>query len=225
MCQFYQTILKEDKTMGLILKRQKKEELDTFSVQARLLVKALRSRDREEAYTLLIEQILPKKLAELPTYLDPSDYLETIVESLASDLEQARPNQRLTVLRAVLCDEEISQLDRDSIRMAVARYIKDHPEVTEIALNWLRSRDASKWLAMPRAELEAEAELRLEQLEKWKKFAKANHPSIWDNYRIEWLHIKLSFGAAKTGIFRTAMGSLAYFLHAVGADYDELRLF
>ena len=72
---------------------------------------------------------------------------------------------------------------------------------------------------------EVEASQRLEQLKRWKKFAQANHPDVWDNYRIEWLHIKLSFGAAKTGIFQTAMGNLAYFLDAVGGDYNELRLF
>ena len=211
--------------MDLILRRPKKHELATFSDMAQLLVKGLPAHDREEGYTLLITQILPKKLGKPATHLDPSDYAEAIYESLAATLERSRSHQRLRALRAVLCYEEIRQLEHDSITMAVARYIKDHPEVTQIALNWLGGRDASKWLAMPKAELAVEAQQRLEQLKRWDKFAQKNHPDVWDNYRIRSLHIQLGFGAAKTGLFQTAMGSLAYFLYAVGADYDELRLF
>ena len=141
--------------MELILKRPKKQELDILSSKAFLLSENLPFYDRSKAYALLREQILPKKLRKLATHPDPSDYVETVVESLARTLERSRANQRLHALRAVLCDEEIRQLDRDSIRMAVARYIKDHPDVTEIALNWLGGRDASKWLAMSKPELEA----------------------------------------------------------------------
>jgi len=211
--------------MELILKRPKEQQLTNLSEMAQLLVIDVPVYDRYQAYTLLTTQILPQKLCTLPTHPEPSRLVKAIYESLADTLQQARPNQRLHALRAVLCDEEIRQLSRESITMAVARYIKDHPDVTEIALNWLDGRDASKWLAMSKAELEAEASQRLEQLERWEKFAQKYHPDVWENYRIRSLHIELSFGAAYSGIFRTAMGSLAYFLDAVGADYDELRLF
>ncbi len=55
-------ISKEKETIELIPELPKSDELPSFVDMAQLLVKALPLNDRSEAYTLLVTQLLPKKL-------------------------------------------------------------------------------------------------------------------------------------------------------------------
>lgn len=151
----------------------------------------------------------------------PQPYVESVYESLAR-LRYVLPSQRH---QALLCDAEMRELDRESFTLAIARYMKEHPEVTDIPIRWLDFDSISKWLAMSTAELKGEALRRLEQLERWDKFAKANHPDVWETYRIRYINVWLNLQSANSGLFPSAMGNMAIFLDAVGASYDEIHLF
>ncbi len=83
--------------------RGPEDELPSVGDMASRLVKALPASDRSEAYTLLVTQLLPKKLVQLPTFLECQDKIEGIYSEVSDYLQQARPNQRLQLLRADLC--------------------------------------------------------------------------------------------------------------------------
>ena len=117
------------------------------------------------------------------------------------------------------------ELDRDSFTLAVARYMKEHPLVTDIPIRWLDFEQVSKWQAMSTSELQDEASRRLEQLEKWDEFTKANHPDVWEAYRIRYINVWLNLQSAYSGSFPSAMGNMAIFLDAVGASFEEIHLF
>ncbi|MGB0388728.1 MAG: hypothetical protein ACPGWR_28245 [Ardenticatenaceae bacterium] len=195
----------------MILDLPKSDELPSFAEMAKLLVKALPASDRSEAYTLLVTQLLPKKWARRPTFLPPRAQSETIFHELAEALQQAPPNRRIHLLRTDLCEIEIKQLSLDSLMLAVARYVKEHPDVTNLAQNWLGSRDLSKWLAMSASELEDETLRRWEQVDKWDELAKANHPEIWEEYKLKPFNVQLNLESALSGSFHAAMGELAIF--------------
>lgn len=208
----------------LITELPKSSNLPSVADMAELLVQALPASDHSEAYMLLVTQLLPKKLARLSSHPNPRQFIEFIYERLAETLQQTRPTKRIQVLRAYLCEIEIRQLYRDSLMLAVARYIKEHPDATDMALDWLASRDASKWLAMSTIDLEDEASLLAKKVERWDQFAKNNHPDIWEQHRLVPFNTRLNLEAAHKGSFHAAMGDLGSFLRAVGYSFKNIYL-
>ena len=214
----------ENDRIQLIDKLPKSEQLPSVTDMAQLLVKALPASDRPEAIRLLVRQLLPKKLAGLSTHPNPRRYVDSVYESYIRALQQTRPSQRIQVLRAYLCASEIRQLYRDSLMLAVARYIKEHPDVTNIALNWLGSRDASRWLAMSTIELEDEASQLWKKVERWDELAKTNHPDVWEQEKLKPFSTLLNLESAASGSFDAAMGELGSFLRAVGSSFEDIHL-
>ncbi len=69
-------------------------------------------------------------------------------------LFQKEPSyDRIKVLKKYLFEAEIKELIRNSLALAMARYLKEHPEATNRALKRDRDR-ASQWQAMSIRELE-----------------------------------------------------------------------
>lgn len=200
-------------------------ELPSVGDIAELLVKALPASNRSEAYTLLVAELLPKKLAQLPTFLEPLDKIEGIYSEIYDDLQQTRPNQRLQLLRADLCKTEIILLSLDSVMLAIACYMHQYPDATpDTQMYWLDLEELSKWSALDIGDLENEALQRLEELEQWEKLVKSDFPEIWQEQYLEHLKVLLNLRAAYYGEFHTGMGELALFLDAVGASFEEIRL-
>lgn len=165
---------------------------------------------------------LPKKRAQRPTFLERWPSLQAIYHKLVSPLRQA-PIKHF--LRADSCESEIRQLYRDSLMLAVARYIKEHPDFTNLAQNWLGSNDASKWSANSIPEIEHKALQIWEQVDKWDELAKTNHPEIWEEYKLKPFNVQLNLESALSGSFHVAMGELAIFLDVVGEDFEKIHLF
>ena len=227
----FSAISKEEQPIELILDLPKSQEalradqLPSFAEMAKLLIKALPASDRSDAYTLLVTELLPKKWARRATFLAPRAQYETIFHDLAETLQQAAPNQRLHLLRADLCEIEIKQLSVNSIMLAIARYMQEHPDANpDTRILWLELEEVSKWSALDPADLEKEALQQLENVEKWETFAQAKHLEIWEEYKLQSFNAKLNFDSAYYGSFHAAMGELASFLHAVGAEFSEIHL-
>ena len=219
------SISSSEQMVELIPPLLESDDEPSFAEMATWLLKALPANDRPEAYTLLVSQLLPKKLERLPPFMERRWYVENLYESLSDALQEARPNERLQVLRRELCLSEIRRLSSDSVILAIARYMQEHPHATpDGPMYWLDFNEVSKWSAMPKVKLQHEASKRLEQLERWDLFAKANQPSVWEEYCIRYIHIELNLGCAYSGTFPSAMGELALFLDAVGASFNEIHL-
>jgi hypothetical protein len=116
----------------------------------------------------------------------------------------------------------IDDLARDALALAVARYLRDHPEAADRASNWLNS-EVETWRGVSSADIEAEATARLDELERWREAVKSQSEA-WEADRVTYVHAKLTLQSARSGSFETAAGSLLDFLRDVGANAEELDI-
>jgi hypothetical protein len=190
---------------------------------ADLLVEALPATGRRAAYALLVEQIFPKRLAGLRDHPNPRRLAELVYEELAEGLRQAEPNERLRALEAAGHRAEIRAQSVDSLALAIARYLRDHPTAASKAGDWLDS-TVERWMAMAVDGIKAEASQRLELLDAWERSVKTDFPDVWRAHRLEFLHARLNLQSARSGSFSTAAGSLYDFLTEVGAAVENLDI-
>jgi len=73
-------------------------------------------------------------------------------------------------------------------------------------------------------ELEDKASQLWEQIDRWDELAQTNHPDIWEQYKLRPFNVQLNLESAYSGSFHVAMGNLASFLDAVGAEFSEIHL-
>jgi hypothetical protein len=116
---------------------------------------------------------------------------------------------------------EIAEQLAASLALAVARYLKDHPDAVPNAGVWV-DRDVEARMTQPVETLQEEATERLEALEEWKERVQDEDPSAWETGRVDYLQAQLNLQSARSGSFATASGSLADFLMAVGEQVDVL---
>lgn len=108
-----------------------------------------------------------------------------------------------------------------SLRLAVARYLKDHPDAVSDAGVWVDA-DVEATMAQPLEALQQEATERLEDLEDWRERAQSEDPAAWETGRVDFLHAQLNLQSTRSGSFATASGSLVDFLSSVGEEVDVL---
>lgn len=116
---------------------------------------------------------------------------------------------------------EIGEQLTASLRLAVARYLTDHPDAVSDAGVWVDG-DVEAVMAQPLEALQHEATERLEALEDWKERAQDEDPAEWESGRVDYLHAQLNLQSARSGSFATASGSLVDFLSSVGEEVDVL---
>lgn len=116
---------------------------------------------------------------------------------------------------------EIQEQLAASLRLAVARYLKEHPDAVPEAGVWVDN-DVEATMAQPVEALRLKAADRLEALEDWKERAQDEDPAAWDIGRVDYLQAQLNLQSAQSGSFATASGSLADFLRSVGEEVDVL---
>ena len=206
--------------MRQIQSLQKSNQPTYYINMANSLVKALPESERAQARLLLVEQIFPKNLMGLSEHPKPCHLVQHVYEELALSLAESPKNKRLEALFAASCEAEIYEQSISSLSMAIARYTKQHPDVADEAREWLDPTN-ERWLSISIPELQCEASKRLEQLNRWQKWAKADHRPIWQAYRLKFIHSRFNLKSVKSGCFSTAMGSLADFLDSVGAKFDK----
>ena len=114
-----------------------------------------------------------------------------------------------------------SELLPASVSLAVARYLKDHPDAVQKAGAWLDD-EAGEWMARPVDEIGAEATEGLKALEEWAEEVRADAPEQWEEGRVDYLQAQLNFQSARSGSFATSAGSLTDFLVDMGEDVEVL---
>lgn len=199
------------------------ERQPSHQEMADLLSEALPEAERAAGRALLLERILPAKLSGLAEHPKPRRLAEVVYESLADELREADERTRLEVLRAVALRTEVEALAADSLSLAIARYLVDHPEATRAAADW-KTTTVERWMKKPLKELQGEATKRLARLDELEQQIKSEHADLWEPLRIEFVHTKLNLQSARSGSFRTASGSLYGFLSSLGAAVDNLDI-
>lgn len=187
-----------------------------------LLARAVPEGDRRAA-TGLLNEIVSAKLAGISTHPRPRRLAEVAYEEVAETLREAHPEDRLVALQQAALRSRAEELGRGALTLAVARYLKDHPDAEARVEDWV-DESVESWLAKPVSEIQAEATRRLDQLEAWAKQAQREKPDIWEQERITYAHAKLALQSARSGAFGTAAGSLHDFLAAAGARTEILDI-
>ena len=190
---------------------------------ADLLSESLPESERAAGRALLLEQILPAKLSGLAEHPQPRGLAEVIYEDLADELRQADEGQRLAVLGAAALRAEVEALAADSLSLAIARYLIDHPTATYAAADW-KTTTVECWMKKPLKELQDEATRRLASLDELERQIKSECPDLWEPLRVEFVHTKLNLQSARSGSFDTTSGSLYGFLSALGVAVDNFDI-
>lgn len=199
------------------------EQPPSHQEMADLLSESLLESERAAGRVLLLERILPAKLSGMAEHPKPRRLAEVVYEDLADELREADEGARLAVLRAVALRTEVEALAADSLSLAIARYLIDHPEATYAAADW-KTTTVELWMEKPLKELQDEATKRLARLDELERQIKSEHTDLWEPLRIEFVHTKLNLQSARSGSFRTASGSLYDFLSALGAAVDNFDI-
>jgi hypothetical protein len=187
-----------------------------------LLARAVPEGDRRAA-TGLLTDIVSAKLAGIATHPRPRRLAEVAYEEVAETLRAVHPEDRLVALQRAALQSRAEELGRGALSLAVARYLKDHPDAEKGVEDWL-DESVESWRRKSVSEMQAEATRRLDNLEKWAKQAQQDGPTTWEQERITYAHAKLALQSARSGAFGTAAGSLNDFLKAAGARPQSLDI-
>jgi hypothetical protein len=188
---------------------------------AALLAASLPIADRAKGERLLTQEILPLDLAGLASHPRPRRLQEVVFDRLTATLAGQAPERRLNALRTALLSARLGDLGRQALTLAVARYLRDHPEAhgggrTDAAV--------TRWLAAPPTALETEASRLIDDLKQLGEELQKEHPDLWEDHRLGVVQAELELSSARTGSFEAATGSLADFLTAAGARFRKLEI-
>jgi hypothetical protein len=111
---------------------------------------------------------------------------------------------------------------QESLALAIARYLHDHPDAPDAARTWLEG-DQTALVDLDSPSIFAAASEGLERLEVLKTDVLAYGGDLAEELRVELAHSQLGLQSARSGSFETAVGSLRDFLIDAGAtprDFD-----
>lgn len=198
-------------------------EVPTPQQMAEHLVCALPEPERKAAVALLVQKILPAKLAGLDVHPRPQRLSAVVYKELARVLSAQPPNMRLHTLKRYAIGTEITRLSRSALNLAIARFLLDNTGSldAERLERWLT--DAVQDLRMLSAEELAErAEEVRGELEAWKQQLTSEYPAEWDKHRVKYAQTRATLDAAATAGFDIAAGSFYEFLRDADREPEEL---
>lgn len=191
---------------------------------AALLARGLPERDRAAAARLLVDEILPWDLRELPgdpaAAPGPRAIARAAYDTLANRLGEVPPGRRLARLATMACHRRAGRVTGRATALAVACYVADRGEPrSNLVVGYLA--DARPFLAMPPDQRQAEADRIEADLAAFERDARGDDECI-ARQRIAVSHARHALVAARSGRFDAAIGPLYVFLRNAGAS--PLRL-
>lgn len=185
----------------------------TLEQVAALLVAAIPPGDRKSANNLLVNRILPVKLAGLSSHPKPDRLAAHVHKELARVLSAKPPNMRLHALQVAAIQADIQAISRDALNIAIARYLLDHPEAagTEQVVPWLKP-EVEELRGCSGEVLGRRAEARLRSLRVWQERVRTEFPAEWEKARERYVQVREWLLAAEGGAFEHASGNLRDFL-------------
>lgn len=183
------------------------DTLPTVEEVAELLASAIPEADRKTARKLLVDRILPVKLAGLRSHPRPPRLMSVVYKDLARILSGRPPNMRLHALQVAALEAEITGIGREAQNVAIARYLTVHPETVD-------SDRIDPWLKLevdmlrtgPPENLASRVQDAIAQLESWQQRAKAEYPVEWERHRDKFVHVYQTLMAARNGRFDGVTG-------------------
>lgn len=190
----------------------------TLEQVAALLVAELPERDRKAGINLLVNRILPVKLAGLASRPNPERRASAVHKELLRTLSVQSPNMRLHALQVAALQADILAISRDALNIAIARYLLAQPEAasTPQVMPWLKPEiDEMRELSADVLARRAEADLR--SLRAWQERVRTEYPAEWERERERYVQVRAWLVAAETGRFEGVSGKLHEFLRDANA--------
>lgn len=186
------------------------------------LVLGILEEERNDAYELLVENILPVKLATIDRHPRPQRLTAVVYRELARLLSGKPPNMRLHALRLCAFDVFIHYMERETLSLAITRFVLDRPELNPEALGHWRSVQVTELLVLNAEDISDISERALENVAQWKTGIVDSYPAEWQRYKD--IHQRVVHGllSAATGNFERAGGQLHDFLRERGLSPDSL---
>jgi hypothetical protein len=170
---------------------------------------------RDEARALLAHRILPAQLRGRPEHPAAGRLTELVSQQISQELARVPAGERLRVLHGLALGAQIRLLAADSLSLAVARYLLDHPEALSNAKAWVNA-EVRAFLLLPPAGMQARAADMLAALDSACRQAQGEFPAVWSGLQHHWAHSRLDLESAASGNYSRAAGSLHDFLLSVG---------
>ena len=176
------------------------------------LVLAILEEERDEARGLLIQNILPVKLAAIDHHPRPQRLTAVVYREIAGLLSGKPPNMRLYALRLFAFDVFIQYMTREALNLAVTRFILDRPELADRDLGHWRSTQVKELLRLTAADITDIAERALDSVDQWKRGMVDGYPAEWGRHKDVHEQVHDTLHSAATGQFEGASGPLYDFL-------------
>lgn len=176
------------------------------------LVLGMLEEERDEARELLVENILPVKLAAIDRHPRPQRLTAVVYREIARLLSGKPPNMRLHALRLCAFDVFIHYMTREALSLAVARFLLDHPDVADRDLGHWRSVQVGELLSLTSVDVCDIAERAIESVDQWKQGIIDSYPAEWSKHKDVYVQVHCALGSAATGQFERAGGHLYDFL-------------
>jgi hypothetical protein len=185
----------------------------TLEQLAELLVVALPERDRKVGITLLVNRILPVKLAGLTSHPKPERRAAIVHKELSRTLSGQSPNMRLHALQVAALQADIQAIARDALNIAISRYLLAHPDAVtnEQVIPWLKP-ELDEFRGLSADVLARRAEAGLRSLRVWQERVRQEYQAEWERSRERYVQVHAWLTAAETGRFESISGNLQDFL-------------
>jgi hypothetical protein len=189
------------------------DDSPTLEEVAEVLVAELPERDRKTAVNLLVNRILPVKLAGLASHPHPERRAGSVQRELLRTLSTQSPNMRLHALQVAALQADILAISRDGLNVAIARYLLAHPEVAGDAqvVPWLKP-EVEDLRRVSADVLARRAEADLRSLRAWQERVRTEYPAEWERERERYVQVHAWLAAAETGRFDGVSGKLHEFV-------------
>ena len=188
------------------------DEVPSAETIADALAQVLPEPAREAGRQTLLESVLPHALARVADHPRPRAMAEVVYENLATAL--AASNDPEVTLNDLAMTEEVRNVSGKSLSLAIARYVKDHPDADGTARSWLVDAE-QRVLDSSVDDLREQATDGLAALDRLEA-ALRERPELWETRRTEVAHARLNLQSARSGSFETATGPLNDFLREMG---------
>lgn len=190
----------------------------TLEQVAALLVAELPARDHKTAINLLVNRILPVKLAGLASHPHPERRTSSVHRELLRTLSAQSPNMRLHALQVAALQADILAIARDALNIAIARYLLAAPEIAPdpLVVPWLKP-EVEELRGFSADVLARRAEADLRSLRAWQERVRTEYPAEWERERERYVQVRAWLVAAETGRFDAITGKLHEFLRDANA--------
>jgi hypothetical protein len=192
---------------------------------AGLLARGLPEPDRAAAIRVLVDEILPWDLRDLPgdprAAPSPRAIARAAYDTLANQLGEVAPERRLSRLATMACTRRGGRITGHATALAVARYVVDHGRPrSNLVVGYLD--EARTYLAMSPDQLQAEAARVERDLAAFERDAQPDTDCA-ERQRASLVHARHALIAVRTGSFEAADGPLYVFLRNAGANPRRLE--